>query len=109
MIQLNLESISDKATRDVLQSLIEELNKLPLQGDGEFLELSITGNPTNHKIPHRLMKKPKDVIVTSKIGPAEIEFHYDEFTRNLLVLTATGAAPTDVTTLRLFIGSFDEV
>ncbi|MNJ94792.1 hypothetical protein D3C87_124950 [compost metagenome] len=110
MIQLNLDSIADKPTRDALQSLLDALSGLPfLQGDGEFLELTVKGNPADLKVPHRLRRRPKDVLVTSLIGPATVTFNYDRFTKDLISVTASGApSPDSITKIRFFLGSFKE-
>lgn len=109
MVNLNLDTISDKPTRDALESLVKSLNSMTLlKGTWERLEITVVGNKSNIIIPHNLKFTPKDIIVTYQKTSGNIDFQYDKFDRKKIVLSVSGAGINEVTEFKAFIGQYQE-
>lgn len=95
--------IKDDATRESIQWMYDYLQAIALlQGQFVHFELQFTAAVTSEKISHRLGFTPKDIIVTSLIGPGTVTFNYSEFTNDVLSITTNGAA-----TVRFFGGAYE--
>lgn len=109
MINIDLESISDKPARDVLESLVKQLNAMTfLKGKWQRVEVEITGNSSGYIIPHTLKFTPQDVLVTYQTTTGSVEFKYDQFDRTKIIVAVSGAGSSDITTIKAFIGSYQE-
>lgn len=100
---IELSRIQDPILQDVLQSVKEHINDLPLNlGEWEFFELVFTQAETNKKIPHRLKFIPKDVIQTGIVGAGSVTFNYALFDSTNIDVTTTAAC-----TVRFFLGRYE--
>lgn len=105
MIRLFTESITDSNARDLLNSLLDQLNEIPqIKGTWQFIEFTVATATTNYKHPHRLGFIPKDVLVLSTRGSGSIVWNYDDFTSTNLNVTTSGGSIT----VRAFVGTYQE-
>lgn len=108
VLSINLDSISDKATRDALESLLKALNSITfLKGKWEMIDVKVKGNG-EFIFPHNLNSTPKDVIVTYQDSTGVVTFNRSKFDRTKISVTVSGVTPTSYTTLRAFIGQYQE-
>lgn len=73
----------------------------------EHVIITVTQTGVSQKFPHTLGYVPKDVIVTSAIGPGLVQFNYEDFTKTELDFSVISGTPTrdDPTVIRAYIGT----
>lgn len=104
MIRIFSDSIADTNTKNELDSLVEQLNKIVLlRGQWQFVTITLSAAATNYKFPHQLGIVPKDVIVLSNTGAGAITWNYSSFSSTQIDITTTGAIA-----VRAFIGTYQE-
>lgn len=101
-LELQLDSIEDKNTRENLQRILDWARfPTPQRGDWKFLEITFGKAVANFKFPHGLGFNPKDVIQTRLTGAGSLTFNYTLFDKVNLDITTTGAC-----VVRAFVGSY---
>lgn len=101
MLNLDTGEISDIFVKDLFQRLQREANINPLFGKGMVIkEYSIPAAVTQLKLPHGLSFQPKDIILTSKLGPGSVTINYDKTDDSNIYVTTTGGAVT----IRVLLG-----
>ena len=96
---------SDYQTKN-FEGLKEFLRKQSPLLNFKFLELTFTTLGVQ-RVAHNLGFQPKDIILTSRIGDAGVEFMYANFSATELEVTITGAAtPQNPTVIRFFAGHY---
>lgn len=100
MIKLNLDGIIDIETKNVLESLIKEVNShFVLKGKWQFMEINFK-QITGDVVAHNLGVKPVDLIVlSSTAGTISIS------NQSITKVTIT---PTSIGTARILIGAYKE-
>lgn len=105
MIRLLTETIADTTQRDLLNSLLDQLNAIPLiKGNWQFVTFTVRTATSNYKFPHQLGFKPKDVIALSVVGGGTITWNYSDFTDTHIDVTTAGGSVT----VRAFVGTYQE-
>ena len=95
-------SIVDGATKTLLFKVLHYLQNSPILSFAFDLKVfEVTGAVTNSPFPHSLGYAPKDIILTSKTGTANVTINYD-LTDSTYIYITTSAA----TTIRLLVGSY---
>lgn len=103
MIKLLTDNVKDQVTREVIETLINLINReQPLKGQWKFFELTFNQNGT-FKVPHGLMFAPKDVVQLSIRGAIDLTWQFAKFDKTNVELTTTGAC-----TVRALIGTYSE-
>lgn len=103
-MRLQTDLIADKATREAVERLRDDVVSLPFRkGSFKFFEIELTIAVTNFKYRHGLGFIPKDVIQTSLIGAGSIVWNYSRFTKENLDISTTGPC-----VVRVFIGAYAE-
>jgi hypothetical protein len=74
-----------------------------LKTEFKFFEIVVPAAVTRKSYPHRLPFQPKDAILLSATNDASVTFHFDDFTKENIVFTAS-----DPCTFRCFIGAYRE-
>lgn len=101
-LNMILDFIEDRYVREALENLTQYLRKEPfIDTEWQFFEKEYTAAITDDQIAHTLGGVPKDIILTSKIGAGSVTFEYEDFTKNFIVVSTTGAA-----TIRFFAGTY---
>ena len=104
MINLRIEEISDAATRENFQRLVDAFKSHTfLKGNWRFVEITFTSAVTNYRYPHGFKFIPEDVIQTSVKGAGSVTWNYSLFSRTHLDITTT-----DACVVRAFVGSYRE-
>ncbi len=106
MIRLLYKDVKDPATHESLNRVEAFLNDISLlKGQFQFREVVFTAGsyPATVKTFHKLAFVPKDVLMTSVIGPGTLTWEYGQFTRESLVATITNKV-----TARFFVGTYSE-
>lgn len=99
---LKTKDIKDEYVREAFEFLRDFFNPHPLSGTyWEFHEKEFTAAVTNERIAHTLGGVPKDIILTSKTGAGSVTFEYEDFDRNFIYVSTTGAAK-----IRFMAGSY---
>lgn len=102
MIRILYESIEDPITQDGFQKVQEFINDLDLlKPDFIFQTYTFTAAVTALRIRHPLGRVPRDIIQTATSNGMIVTWHFDNFTREELVVTTTGPG-----TVRLFLGAY---
>ena len=108
MLNINLDTISDKPTREALESLLKALNSLTfLKGRWEMIEMKVKGSG-EYIFPHNLNSTPRDIIVTYQESPGTITFNKSKFDRSKISITVSGASASSASVIRAFIGIYQE-
>lgn len=102
-MKLNLnENVQDPLAKENFRKLNNTISSDPLmKSDFKFFEIVVPRAVADFTYRHGLQLKPKDVIVTSSIGPGDIFFHYEKFDDTNIMFTTT-----DACTIRCFIGAY---
>lgn len=101
--KIDVAKIKEDPIRKALESLANDLRtQNPFRGF-RFFTLAFDRAAAGYKFKHNLGFLPKDVIMSSLIGPGAVTFNYANFTQTEIELTVT-----DACTIRFFAGSFDE-
>lgn len=101
-LNLLLDYLEDENTQDALENLQDFLAGQPfIEPEWQFYEREYTSAVTDAQIKHTLGGVPKDIILTSKIGAGSVTFEYEDFTKDFIVVSTTGAAK-----IRFFAGTF---
>lgn len=105
MLRVISESLADKNARDLINSLLDQLNAIPLiRGSWQFVTFTVSTATANYKFPHRLGFVPKDVIQLSVTGGGSITWNYSNFSSTQLDVTTAGGEVT----VRAFVGTYQE-
>ena len=98
----SLKQITDSILQNILQDLFNDLREDTLQKyNFRFTEVNFTKAETlNFK--HNLNFTPRDILVTSKIGPGSYTINYDKTDGTYISITSTGAVK-----LRLMVGRYE--
>ena len=110
MKKLELTQIRDPLLLENFKILQEFMDSASLTAERfRVLEVFLTGNVAQLKIPHGLGAIPLDVIVSRLVAPsgAKLTLLYSEFTKDDIVVTVTGL--TGIFNARLLVGSFPKV
>jgi hypothetical protein len=99
--ELNVNQIEDTYTRENFRRLVEFLKQEYLFLGFRSFEVEFKAAETNHKFSHNLGVLPKDVIVTSTIGPGTVSFNAELSTSEVLNITVT-----DAVIVRFIAGTF---
>lgn len=104
-MKLFLVNITDTWIRKSLELIQNEVNlKQPLlRGQWRFFELSFIGPQAHMKVKHNLGFQPKDILLTSTIGPGIFNVNFDLTDKDNLDITTT-----DSCKIRAFIGTYSE-
>ena len=103
MIKLNLERITDPATRDAFEILDRFIKGQKILFGMQFYDLDFEGAVANAIFAHTLGSVPKDVIQTRKVGAGSVIYNYDAFTNRFISITTTGPC-----SVRFFVGTYKE-
>ena len=99
---LIFKDIADEFVRENFDRITEWTKDLAiLKPKWKFFEVALAAG--NVRFLHRLGFRPKDIILLSVTKSESVIFHYDDFTKDHLSLTASGAC-----TVRFFAGSYTE-
>lgn len=110
MRKLEIAQLRDTMIQENFKILQEFMEASALTAESfRVLEVFLTGNVAQVKIPHRLGFVPLDVIVSRLVAPsgAKLTLLYSEFTPTDIVLTVTGLS--GVLNARLLVGKFPSV
>jgi len=101
-LEVIFKDIKDVWIRENFKRLLRWTESLAiLKPEWKFFEVTlITGN---QRFLHRLGFRPKDVILLSVTNSEAVIFHYDDFDKTHLSLTASGPCK-----VRFFTGSYTE-
>ncbi len=104
-INLLENNIEDPNAQENFRRIKTFLRDTPIMKSGFFFRTFDipAGLVTNFKFRHNLDFQPKDVIVTSITNNATVTWHYEQFTRNFIVLTVSAA-----TTIRVLLGAYKD-
>lgn len=103
-IDLILKDIEDPYTRENFFRLSNYIgSQTILDGQWKFYQIDLPSAVVEYKFKHNLSFTPKDVIILSASGNKRVDFRYDLFTRDHIVLTAEGAV-----TVRFLAGAYNE-
>jgi hypothetical protein len=95
------KEIEDEYTRgnfDLLQRAMDEMAfNFPMQ----FIEIDIQQAVTKKPIKHTLGVAPKDVFLTRKTGAGDLTFLYEDFDKEFIYVSTTGAVKA-----RFFVGTY---
>ena len=92
MLKLLLERVEDKLVQDNLRKVEGYVRELPLtQDNSRVIELTFTGAVTDYLYPHQLKFVPKDALTLRKTGAGAITWNYEDFDRENISVTTTGA------------------
>lgn len=104
MIKFFLAEIADKYIRDNFQRITDYFSKdVFSKSQFSFFEYTFGAAATSIDVSHNAGFVPLDVIMLSVTNGETVTFHYDNFTRTTLRVTATGACR-----VRAFIGRHAE-
>ncbi len=110
MRKLELTQVRDPLLLENFKILQEFMEKAALTSEQfRCLEVFLTDNAAQVKIPHGLNFVPLDVIVSRLVAPsgAKLTLLYSEFTQTDIVVTVTGLS--GVLNARLLVGKFPQV
>jgi hypothetical protein len=104
MLDVYVDSIEDINVREAFRELLDALQQSPfLKGKWTFKEVTVGASVANKRVPHNLGFKPKDAVVISKSGTADVFFNFDEFDETYVDFTTS-----DATTVRFWVGTYNE-
>lgn len=107
ILKLITKEISDPYVQENFDRLNRYFRDLRnLLGFQHFV-IEVTEAGDNLKFPHNLGFQPKDVVLTSQIGDAVIQFNYALFDKTNLDLSVVSGTPTrsNPTVIRAYIGT----
>jgi hypothetical protein len=100
MMNLPLSQIQDEYVRRALQMVQDAYNENEFnQGSFKLFKITIPAADSGFKFYHNLGFIPTDVVVAKESG-SSFSFTYDQFTKEYIVINASGAV-----SIRCFIGS----
>jgi len=101
-LNLLLDFIKDESTQQALENLQDYLDvQAFIKPEWQFFERDFAAAVTNERIKHTLGGLPKDIILTSKIGAGSVTFEYEDFTKDFIIVSTSGAAK-----IRFFVGTY---
>lgn len=101
--ELFITEIEEPHNRKNFERLRDHFEKENQLSSFKFVEFSVSGAVTNHKVPHTLSFVPRDLIRTRKTGAGSVTFNRHLFDASNLDITTTGPAK-----VRLFAGAFHQ-
>jgi len=104
-ITLRKEGVEDAQAREnfvKIQSAFDALKDLNFS-QATALELTISNNLTNLKIPHRLGFTPNFVLQGWKTGTGSITYNYSSFDGDNIDITTSSTSSTDPMVVRFLV------
>lgn len=100
---IRLETIDDIYVRANFKALVDYFRSNAQLAGFKHIEVVVSDMVSNLKVAHKLNYIPKDVLITSFVGPGVLTLNYDRFDSQFMDLSATGAC-----SFRAFIGTYNE-